>query len=329
MSARHRDAAVARPGPRPPRGPAAAARQDAASLQGREPQALALPRRFLRGGDGLRGARQRRVRRRRPSGRSGTATEQELTERTVMRLPGARGEVWFEDGEGAAGRQRSRRRLGRADRGDAPRGGPRPGLPSHRRRRRGPSACAPTARTGSSGPGSASSRSTSTSASASGASAARLVASRTSPRATTRRHTVWSWSAGVGTLTDGREVGWNLVEGVNDPPERSERAIWVDGEPFEPGPSDVRRPRDGHLRGRLGHRVRGRGRALAHREARSDLLLLPPAVRHLHRNPARRARARERHGRDGEPRRDAGERAGCTAPRRVDPGLVVGRRRAG
>ena len=35
------------------------------------------------------------------------------------------------------------------------------------------------------------------------------------------RHTVWSWSAGVGTLTDGREVGWNLVEGVNDPPERS------------------------------------------------------------------------------------------------------------
>jgi len=52
------------------------------------------------------------------------------------------------------------------------------------------------------------------------------------------KHTVWSWSAGVGTLTDGREVGWNLVEGVNDPPERSERAIWLDGEPFEPGPVD-------------------------------------------------------------------------------------------
>ena len=50
------------------------------------------------------------------------------------------------------------------------------------------------------------------------------------------RHTVWSWSAGVGRLTDGRSVGWNLVEGVNDPPERSERAIWVDGEPLEPGP---------------------------------------------------------------------------------------------
>lgn len=51
------------------------------------------------------------------------------------------------------------------------------------------------------------------------------------------RHTVWSWSAGVGTLGDGRDVAWNLVEGVNDPPERSERAIWLDGEPFEPGPA--------------------------------------------------------------------------------------------
>ena len=51
------------------------------------------------------------------------------------------------------------------------------------------------------------------------------------------RHTVWSWSAGVGTLADGRRVDWNLVQGVNDPAERSERAIWVDGEPFEPGPS--------------------------------------------------------------------------------------------
>lgn len=49
-------------------------------------------------------------------------------------------------------------------------------------------------------------------------------------------HTVWSWSAGVGEATDGRPVGWNLVSGINDPPERSERSIWVDGEPTEPGP---------------------------------------------------------------------------------------------
>jgi hypothetical protein len=50
------------------------------------------------------------------------------------------------------------------------------------------------------------------------------------------RHTVWSWSTGVGRTTDGRSVGWNLVAGINDPPERSERAIWIDGKPTEPGP---------------------------------------------------------------------------------------------
>ena len=50
------------------------------------------------------------------------------------------------------------------------------------------------------------------------------------------RHTVWNWSAGVGELRDGRPVAWNLVDGVNDPPEGSERAIWVDGSPAEPGP---------------------------------------------------------------------------------------------
>ncbi len=49
-------------------------------------------------------------------------------------------------------------------------------------------------------------------------------------------HTVWSWSAGVGWTRDGRPVGWNLVSGINDPPQRSERAIWVDGQPSEPGP---------------------------------------------------------------------------------------------
>ena len=30
------------------------------------------------------------------------------------------------------------------------------------------------------------------------------------------RRTIWSWSAGVGVTPDGRAVGWNLVEGVND-----------------------------------------------------------------------------------------------------------------
>jgi uncharacterized protein DUF2804 len=51
-----------------------------------------------------------------------------------------------------------------------------------------------------------------------------------------QRHTSWRWSAGIGRAEDGRRLAWNLVEGVNDPPERSERASWVDGEPTEPGP---------------------------------------------------------------------------------------------
>jgi Protein of unknown function (DUF2804) len=51
-----------------------------------------------------------------------------------------------------------------------------------------------------------------------------------------KRRTSWRWSAGVGTATDGRPVAWNLVEGINDPPSESERAIWIDGEPVEPPP---------------------------------------------------------------------------------------------
>jgi hypothetical protein len=50
------------------------------------------------------------------------------------------------------------------------------------------------------------------------------------------RHTSWLWSAGVGTAADGRAVAWNLVEGINDPPEMSERAVWIDGTPHEPAP---------------------------------------------------------------------------------------------
>jgi hypothetical protein len=50
------------------------------------------------------------------------------------------------------------------------------------------------------------------------------------------RHTHWRWCAGVGDLSDGRPVAWNLVEGVNDPPLGSERTVWVDGAPLEPPP---------------------------------------------------------------------------------------------
>jgi hypothetical protein len=51
------------------------------------------------------------------------------------------------------------------------------------------------------------------------------------------RHTTWQWSAGVGVLTDGRAAAWNLVTGVNDPPVRSERSVWVEGAAREPGPA--------------------------------------------------------------------------------------------
>lgn len=54
------------------------------------------------------------------------------------------------------------------------------------------------------------------------------------------RRTSWRWSAGVGRAADGRELAWNLVEGVNDPPEGSERAIWIDGAPSEPLPVHFR-----------------------------------------------------------------------------------------
>jgi len=51
------------------------------------------------------------------------------------------------------------------------------------------------------------------------------------------RHTAWSWSAGVGTATDGRAVVWNLVDGVHDAAQGSERTVWVDGTPGEAGPA--------------------------------------------------------------------------------------------
>lgn len=50
------------------------------------------------------------------------------------------------------------------------------------------------------------------------------------------RHTTWSWSAGVGHADDGRELAWNLVAGVNDPPDHSERTVWIDGAAREAEP---------------------------------------------------------------------------------------------
>ncbi len=50
------------------------------------------------------------------------------------------------------------------------------------------------------------------------------------------RVTEWWWAAGVGNSPDGTPLAFNLVQGVNDPPSGSERAIWVAGVPHEAPP---------------------------------------------------------------------------------------------
>jgi Protein of unknown function (DUF2804) len=87
------------------------------------------------------------------------------------------------------------------------------------------------------------------------------------------RHTQWHWSAGIGRATDGRAVAWNLVAGVNDPAQHSERTVWVDEEPFEAPPCTF----DADLGGVDGLRFV----AEATRERRENLLL----VRSFYRQP--------------------------------------------
>ncbi len=50
------------------------------------------------------------------------------------------------------------------------------------------------------------------------------------------RVTEWWWATGVGNAPDGTPLAFNLVQGVNDPPSGSERAIWVAGVPHETPP---------------------------------------------------------------------------------------------
>jgi hypothetical protein len=50
------------------------------------------------------------------------------------------------------------------------------------------------------------------------------------------RHTAWRWSAGVGVAASGAPVAWNLVAGIHDAPEASERTVWIAGEPREVPP---------------------------------------------------------------------------------------------
>jgi hypothetical protein len=85
------------------------------------------------------------------------------------------------------------------------------------------------------------------------------------------RHTSWRWSAGVGTATDGRELAWNLVSGVNDPPQSSERTIWIAGVPREAEPVQFA----GDLSAVGGLRFRPE----AVRESHENLLLLRSSYR--------------------------------------------------
>jgi hypothetical protein len=50
------------------------------------------------------------------------------------------------------------------------------------------------------------------------------------------RVTEWRWAAGVGMDPTGRPLAFNLVQGINDPPSGSERAVWMDGVPHEVSP---------------------------------------------------------------------------------------------
>lgn len=49
------------------------------------------------------------------------------------------------------------------------------------------------------------------------------------------RHTAWRWSAGIGTTDAGVGVAWNLIDGIHDAADASERTLWVAGQPSELG----------------------------------------------------------------------------------------------
>ena len=266
---------------------------------------------FCRRAAALRGAGPGRARWARRSGRSGTASAGELHERTRLTAPRlARGEVWTELAEGehtgridwAPEQGGTLVRIEAAPRQDEERAGPR--LPARRRGQLGRGGLPDRrGRRLRLDPQADRSRSTATCGSASGGSAARRAGSRTSPAAitpTTRSGTGRPGSARRPTAA--RSAGtWSAASTIR--PQRSERAIWVDGEPSEPGPVDASRAsrRSSSTAARL--EFTRRGRAQQGGEQPWVELLLPPAVRHLHRHAARRARARRGPRRDGAPRR--------------------------
>jgi hypothetical protein len=90
------------------------------------------------------------------------------------------------------------------------------------------------------------------------------------------RVTEWRWSAGVGRTPEGTPVAWNLVSGVNDPPNGSERAVWVAGVPSEVGPVDFAEDLSS-IRGEDGSELRFA--AQAERSRRDNLLIVSSTYR--------------------------------------------------
>ena len=127
------------------------------------------------------------------------------------------------------------------------------------------------------------------------------------------RHTVWSWSSGVGRTTDGRSR--RLEPGRRD--QRPARALRagdlgrrraLGARPRRPSTASTRStsptaPASASPRSSSAPRTRTAARQVH----------LPPAVRHLQRHPPGRPRARARPGRHGVPRRDLVRRAGRPA----------------
>lgn len=88
------------------------------------------------------------------------------------------------------------------------------------------------------------------------------------------RHTRWQWCAGVGEDAHGRSLAWNLVSGVNDPADNSERTVWAEGQPARELPAS-------HFAADLSSVGGLRFSSEAARERRENLLL----VRSYYRQP--------------------------------------------
>ena len=255
---------------------------------GRRLKQLALRRRVLRRAPALRGAGPGRAGSGRPSGSSGIASGASFTSTRGCACPA----------RAARSGARAARAVPRRDWAGEP-GAPlvdhvmAEGVRVRLRFGEGEwvEAVCPTPRATTSGPASAPTcPSNATCASATGAGSSRRAASRTSRLAITlATRSGTGRRASARSRTAARSAGTSS-SGINDPPQRSERAIWIDGAASEPGPVEfdgldaidfddgARLDFDAET-----ERIRSENRML-------DPLRVPAAVRPLRRHAARRHR---------------------------------------